>query len=101
MRLESITTERNFGQSTDRSTGAQEFRVLDLRLSLAAERLSKLFWLLAEYPCAMPTGRIARASLQGIAGQMTVHQPVNVDAVGDVPSLGTDRARSFGLIRGK
>ncbi len=101
MRLEFNTTERIVGQSTDRITGAQVFRVLGLRLSLFAERLSKLFWLLTEYPCAMPTGRIARANLQGIAGHMTVHQPVNIDAVGNVPCLGTDEARSFGLIAGR
>ena len=93
-----ITVARIFGIQTEGNANAQMFRAFGDSLSRLCQRLSTLFWsLLRKVYLRGEAG--ARANPQGISRHMTPTEILRsvVKAASQVPSLGTDPARKFGL----
>lgn len=94
--------QRQIGNQSERGNGAQMVSALRNLLSLSIERLCRFVWSTirsiahAVYALDWPTA--SRANPEGIAGFVTKHLWMFVEAVAHVPSLGTDRARRRGLI---
>ncbi len=103
MRLnKQLTEQRFFGFQSDRGTGSQTFRALDLPLSLVTQRLTSRVRSTRQYlyECVEPSSSaIAQANPAGIAVNH-VNLTDSPDWNGQMPSLGIDRASRTGWIAG-
>ncbi len=89
--------QRTFGNS-ERGQIAQLCRAFRSLLSLSIERLCRFIWSVSKTIYSFCVPATARANPEGVAGMLTDHLRMIVDAVGKVPSLGTDQAYRRGLI---